>query len=137
MASNPPDGRAGVTAGLVRRLLRSQFPQWSDLPVVPVEADGWDNRTYRLGPDMTVRLPTAPGYVAAVEKESQWLPVLAPGLPVRVPSVLGVGEPGEGYPFPWSVRGWLSGETAQTGRHRGPCAVRGRGGRVSRGSSGL
>jgi aminoglycoside phosphotransferase (APT) family kinase protein len=115
MASNPPDGRAGITAGLVRRLLSSQFPQWSDLPVVPVEADGWDNRTYRLGEDMTVRLPTAPGYVAAVAKEDRWLPVLAPGLPVRVPSVLGVGEPGDGYPFPWSVRGWLPGEPAKLG----------------------
>ena len=123
MASAPHDGRAGITAGLVRRLLRSQFPQWSNLPVVPVEADGWDNRTYRLGSDMTVRLPTASGYVAAVEKESRWLPVLAPGLPVRVPSVLGMGEPGEGYPFPWSVRGWLSGETARVGELGDPVRV--------------
>ena len=109
------DGRAGIDAALVRRLLSDQFPQWQHLPVTPVEADGWDNRTYRLGEDMTVRLPTAPGYVAAVAKESRWLPVLAPGLPVRVPSLLGVGEPSDGYPFPWSVRGWLSGDTAQVG----------------------
>ncbi|WP_407706524.1 hypothetical protein [Streptomyces scopuliridis] len=31
--------------------------------------DGWDNRTYRLGEDMTVRLPTAAGYACAVDKE--------------------------------------------------------------------
>jgi aminoglycoside phosphotransferase (APT) family kinase protein len=113
MASTPADGRAGITAGLVRRLLRSQFPQWGDLPVVPVEVDGWDNRTYRLGDDMAVRLPTAQRYVPAVAKENQWLPVLAPGLPVPVPSVLGAGAPGDGYPFPWSVRAWLPGEPAQ------------------------
>jgi aminoglycoside phosphotransferase (APT) family kinase protein len=27
-----------------------------------------------------------------------------------------MGEPGEGYPFPWSVRGWLPGETAERAR---------------------
>ena len=115
MTSTSRDGRAGITAELVRQLLRSQFPQWGDLPIEPVEADGWDNRTYRLGTDLTVRLPTAEGYVPAVAKENQWLPVLAPSLPVRVPSVVAVGVPGEGYPFPWSVRGWLPGETAQHG----------------------
>ncbi len=123
MTSTPRDGRAGVTAPLVRRLLRSQFPQWGDLPVVPVEADGWDNRTYRLGEDKAVRLPTAAGYVPAVAKENQWLPVLASQLPVAVPSVLAVGVPGEGYPFPWSVREWLPGETAQDGPVRDPAPL--------------
>lgn len=116
MTSDARDGRAGITAELVRRLLRSQFPRWADLPIVPVEADGWDNRTYRLGSELTVRLPTAAGYVPAVAKEDAWLPVLAPQLPVRVPTVVAVGVPGEGYPFPWSVRAWLPGETAQRGR---------------------
>ena len=110
MTTSPPDGRAGITADLVRRLVASQFPQWSHLPVVPVPVDGWDNRTYRLGDDKSVRLPTAAGYVPAVAKESHWLPRLAPSLPVAVPTVLGLGSPDEGYPFPFSVRGWLPGE---------------------------
>ncbi|GAA4251187.1 aminoglycoside phosphotransferase family protein [Dactylosporangium darangshiense] len=116
MAEPPADGRAGIDAMLVRRLIATQFPQWSGLPVTPVEIDGWDNRTYRLGEDMTVRLPTAAGYVPAVAKENEWLPRLAPALPVAVPPILGMGAPGEGYPFPWSVRGWLHGETADRGR---------------------
>ena len=37
------DGRAGIHAWLVKRLVATQFPQWSDLPVTPVEVDGWDN----------------------------------------------------------------------------------------------
>ncbi|MEJ3749848.1 aminoglycoside phosphotransferase family protein [Actinomycetes bacterium KLBMP 9797] len=116
MVSTPPDGRAGIDAALVRRLIAAQFPQWRDLPVTPVAVDGWDNRTYRLGEDMTVRLPTAAGYVPAVAKENDWLPRLAPALPVAVPPVLAAGAPGEGYPFPWSVRGWLPGETADPAR---------------------
>lgn len=112
MVPIPPDGRAGIDAALVKRLLAAQFPQWSELPVRPVEVDGWDNRTYRVGDSLTARLPTAPGYVPAVAKENAWLPRLAPSLPVAVPPILGEGAPGEGYPFPWSVRGWLDGETA-------------------------
>ncbi len=110
------DGRAGIDAGLVERLIASQFPRWAGLPVTPVEVDGWDNRTYRLGDDMTVRLPTTEGYAPAVAKEHRWLPVLAPSLPVRVPVPLAVGVPGEGYPFHWSVRRWLDGRTATPDR---------------------
>ncbi|MFI9009327.1 aminoglycoside phosphotransferase family protein [Actinosynnema sp. NPDC053489] len=110
------DGRAGIDAGLVRRLLASQFPRWAHLPVTPVEVDGWDNRTYRLGEGMTVRLPTAEGYAPAVAKEHRWLPVLAPALPVPVPEPLALGVPGEGYPFHWSVRRWLEGDTAAPDR---------------------
>jgi aminoglycoside phosphotransferase (APT) family kinase protein len=115
MLSSPPDGRAGIDAALVERLVAAQFPQWSGLPITPVEVDGWDNRTYRLGDGMAVRLPTAAGYVPAVAKENYWLPRLAPSLPVAVPPILGEGAPGEGYPFPWSVRGWLPGDTAGRG----------------------
>ncbi|WP_327351684.1 aminoglycoside phosphotransferase family protein [Streptomyces sp. NBC_01304] len=116
MVSTPPDGRAGIDAALVKRLLAAQFPQWGELPVTPVEVDGWDNRTYRLGDDKTVRLPTAASYALAVDKENHWLPRLAPSLPVAIPPVLARGVPGEGYPFPWSVRGWLAGETVARGR---------------------
>ncbi|MEV0849748.1 aminoglycoside phosphotransferase family protein [Streptomyces sp. NPDC049954] len=116
MVNRAPDGRAGIDAALVRRLVGAQFPRWSGLAVEPVAVDGWDNRTYRLGSDKTVRLPTAAGYVPAVAKENTWLPRLAPALPLAVPPVLGLGEPGEGYPYPWSVRGWLDGETVAAGR---------------------
>ena len=85
------DGRAGIDAALVRRLIAAQFPQWRDLAIRPVEVDGWDNRTYRLGNDMTVRLPTHESYVPAVDKEQRWLPVLAPRLPVPIPTPLAKG----------------------------------------------
>ncbi|NEA37840.1 aminoglycoside phosphotransferase family protein, partial [Streptomyces sp. SID11385] len=110
-APTPRDGRAGIDAPLVHRLLAAQFPQWAGLPLAPVPVEGWDNRTYRLGDALTVRLLTGPGYAPAVAKENTWLPRLAPHLPLPVPQVLGQGEPGEGYPYPWSVRRWLDGET--------------------------
>jgi aminoglycoside phosphotransferase (APT) family kinase protein len=106
------DGRAGIDAELVRRLIARQFPQWADLPVTPVKVDGWDNRTYRLGSELTARLPTHSAYVAAVDKEHQWLPVLAPHLPVAIPTAVAKGSPGEGYPYPWAIRRWIDGRTA-------------------------
>lgn len=107
-----PDGRAGITASLVAGLLAEQAPQWAHLAVEPVPVDGWDNRTYRLGSDLSVRLPTAERYAPAVAKESRWLPVLAPRLPVPVPEPIFTGRPGAGYPYPWSVRRWLPGAPA-------------------------
>ncbi|MFH8618782.1 aminoglycoside phosphotransferase family protein [Streptomyces sp. NPDC017979] len=112
----PGDGRAGIDAALVRRLIAAQFPQWRELAVTPVRLDGWDNRTYRLGDEMTVRLPTAEQYALAIPKETTWLPVLAPELPVPIPPIVAQGAPGEGYPYHWSVRGWLDGEVARPGR---------------------
>lgn len=103
------DGRAGITAQLVRRLLATQFPAWAGLPVVPVPVDGWDNRTYRLGDSWTVRLPTHARYVAGIAKEDRWLPVLADHLPLRVPVPVATGRPAQGFPYPWSVRRWIDG----------------------------
>ncbi|PLU75165.1 aminoglycoside phosphotransferase, partial [Sinorhizobium medicae] len=101
-----------IDAVLARRLIATQFPQWADLPVRPVEFGGWDNRTFRLGKHMTVRLPSAAHYALQVEKEQEWLPRLAPSLPLPVPVPLAMGRPGEGYPWHWSVYEWRHGEIA-------------------------
>ncbi|MET0692507.1 MAG: aminoglycoside phosphotransferase family protein [Propionibacteriaceae bacterium] len=95
---------------LARRLVDSQFPQWADLPVRRVDLDGWDNRTFRLGDELTVRLPSGDWYALQVEKEQRWLPVLAPQLPLPIPSPVAQGAPGQGYPFSWSVYRWLEGQ---------------------------
>jgi aminoglycoside phosphotransferase (APT) family kinase protein len=105
-----------IDVALVRRLVAAQFPRWADLPVRPVAVGGWDNRTFHLGEDMTVRLPSGPGYALQVDKEHRWLPVLARRLPLDVPAPLALGTPGEGYPFPWSVYRWIEGATAYRSR---------------------
>ncbi|WP_319461700.1 aminoglycoside phosphotransferase family protein [Micromonospora sp. RTP1Z1] len=112
----PPLRVPPIDVALVRRLIATQFPRWAHLPVRPVAVGGWDNRTFHLGDAMTVRLPSAAGYVPQVDKEQRWLPVLAPGLPLPVPTPLALGEPGEGYPFAWSVYRWLDGRTARVDR---------------------
>ena len=108
--------RSMIDVTLVRRLVDGQFPQWRHLAVTPVDHDGWDNRTFRLGPEMTVRLPSAVGYREQVDKEHRWLPVLAPRLPLPIPTPLAKGSPAYGYPFSWSVYRWVPGEVATAAR---------------------
>lgn len=99
-----------VDVPLVRRLIARQFPQWAGLPVRPVAMDGWDNWTFYLGDRLKVRLPSSQGYQTQTAKESRWLPLLAPLLPVAVPVPAGIGEPGEGFAWPWSVYYWIEGD---------------------------
>ncbi|WP_327172762.1 aminoglycoside phosphotransferase family protein [Streptomyces sp. NBC_01336] len=100
---------------LVRRLITAQFPHWSGLRVERVGAAGTANAMYRLGADLVVRLPRTAGSADDTAKEQHWLPRLASSLPVAIPAPLGAGVPGEGYPHPWSVYGWLDGSCPAVG----------------------
>jgi aminoglycoside phosphotransferase (APT) family kinase protein len=88
-----------IDVPLVRELVASQFPAWADLPVDVVEPNGYDNRTFRLGSEMSVRLPSHERYAAQVEKEQEWLPKLAPLLPLPIPVPIALGLPAGGYPW--------------------------------------
>jgi aminoglycoside phosphotransferase (APT) family kinase protein len=109
-----------IDTSLVRRLVAAQFPRWANLVVSPVDIQGNDNRTFRLGDSMSVRLPSAGRYAAGVEKEQTWLPRLAGQLPLQIPAPLALGMPTEEYPWHWSVYRWLDGEVAQTARIADP-----------------
>lgn len=97
---------------LVHHLVATQFPQWKNIPVWPLTAGGWDNRTFHLGEHMLVRMPSAAEYALQVEKEQRWLPKLAPLLPLPIPVPLAIGEPMEEYPWRWSIYRWLPGDAA-------------------------
>ena len=103
------DDHLVIDAALVRRLVRTQFPRWRELSVRPVEVDGWDNRTFRLGEQLSVRLPSGQAYELQVRKEWGHLPTIAAGVRLPVPEIVALGVPGEGYPFEWTVRCWIEG----------------------------
>lgn len=102
-----------IDAALARRLVDEQFPEWSDRPIDPVPVGGVDNRTFRLGDDLSLRLPSGDWYALQVAKEQRWLPRLAPDLPLPIPVPVAQGRPGAGYPYDWSVYRWLEGEPTQ------------------------
>ncbi|MEU8379899.1 aminoglycoside phosphotransferase family protein [Streptosporangium sp. NPDC048865] len=106
------DIRPAIDAALVRRLVDAQFPRWAGSPLELLDPAGSDHVIYRLGEELTVRLPRHSGAIGQARKEFEWLPRLAAHLPLAVPTPVGVGEPGFGYPWPWAVSRWLEGEVA-------------------------
>lgn len=101
-----------VTTALVKKMIDTQFPEWSGLEVYPMAKDGHDNRTFHLGDKMVVRLPSGPDYVAQVKKEARWLPFLAKHLSFPISNPIAIEKTSEEYPFNWSVNIYLEGETA-------------------------
>jgi aminoglycoside phosphotransferase (APT) family kinase protein len=97
---------------LVRRLLAGQFPEWAELSIDLVVSYGTDHDIYHLGDHLAARLPRISWATKQAAKEAEWLPKLAPHLPLAIPVQLAMGQPAEGYPFAWSVYEWLPGENA-------------------------
>src|SRR5689334_16867505 len=97
---------------LVHRLLASQFPEWAELAITPVDSYGTDHDIYRLGDELAVRLPRIDWATRQAAKEAEWLPQLAPHLPLALPVQVARGEAAGDYPFEWSVVEWLPGERA-------------------------
>jgi aminoglycoside phosphotransferase (APT) family kinase protein len=100
-----------IDVDLVSKLIKEQFHEWSGLEIKPVKNSGNDNRTFHLGEEMSVRLPSDVSYVPQVEKEQKWLPILAQQLSLPLPLPLAKGKPSELYSYPWSINKWLDGET--------------------------
>ncbi|MEE6449199.1 aminoglycoside phosphotransferase family protein [Gottfriedia acidiceleris] len=101
-----------INVELVKQLIIEQFPIWSDLEIKPVKLSGNDNRTFHLGDNMSVRLPSAQCYVPQVEKEHKWLPILANKLRLPISKPLAKGSPSKYYPWPWTINEWIDGESS-------------------------
>ncbi|MET9274769.1 aminoglycoside phosphotransferase family protein [Kribbella sp. NPDC003557] len=101
--------QAAIDTSLVRELVAAQFPQWAALPLEPVDSGGLVNAIYRLGSDLSVRLPLRPSTADIMQREQAKLAALAPLLPVVIPSVEAIGSPTEAFPGEWSVHRWLAG----------------------------
>lgn len=101
-----------IDSQLVRRLLSTQYPHLARLPLSLVPTSGTDHTLFRLGDEWVVRMPRIHWATEQAELERRWLSQLAPHLPLAVPEQVAMGEPGEGYPWPWTVYRWLDGESA-------------------------
>ncbi|MEU8254560.1 aminoglycoside phosphotransferase family protein [Micromonospora inaquosa] len=109
-----------VSADVVSALVAEQFPRWRGLPVRPLPSTGTVNSLFRLGVDIVLRFPllpsTDPELHAELRREQEHAVLLGAHLPVAVPEPLGLGEPGDGYPGPWTAYQFIAGETAQPDR---------------------
>lgn len=106
-----------VDAAVARDLIDAQFPRWRELPVRRVASAGTDNAIFRLGDRLAVRFPLRSADPAAtrreLESEAAAATELAAATRFPVPAPVALGEPGSGYPLPWSVQAWLPGRTGE------------------------
>ena len=109
VTQNLHDDELAIDVDLVRRLVDRDLPQYAELPLRRLGASGSSNALFRLGEDLLVRLPRQPGGGGSITLERRWTPLMAANLPVEVPEILAVGEPGFGYPERWSVVRWIEG----------------------------
>ncbi len=100
-----------ITAELAQKLILEQFPEYGSLPIISVEMQGHDNRTFRLGEEMLIRMPTAESYALKVTKEQNLLPKLERHLSIDIPVPIKMGKPSKDYPYPFSIYKWLEGRS--------------------------
>lgn len=111
-----PAAEIVIGEDLVRALVTTQatsIPDAATLPLVHV-AEGWDCSVWRLGPRLAVRLPRRALAAPLIRHEQVALGDIAARLEssgVGVPSPLVEGRPEHGYPWPWSIVPWFSGES--------------------------
>jgi aminoglycoside phosphotransferase (APT) family kinase protein len=116
------DGQLAVPVATVRALVAEQFPEWRRLAVRAVGSPGTVNTIFRIGDRLAARFPLVSEDVDRVRvqlaAEAAAGRELAGRTRFATPEPVALGEPGAGYPLPWSVQTWLPGITA-TGRDPG------------------
>ena len=98
-----------ITASLVKKLIAEQYPHWTTLSIRAIKSSGTSNTIYRLGDELSIRLPRIPSAVDVVNTEFTWLPKFASQLPFPISAPIALGQPTEYYPWPWSIGRWIDG----------------------------
>lgn len=105
-----------VSAQTVRQLVDEQFPEWQTLSIHAIDSDGTVNAIFRIGDDFAARFPLQLEDPAVMRQRLQCEAEAARRLLGRTrfptPEPVAQGEPGAGYPLPWSVQTWLPGVAA-------------------------
>ncbi|MDQ1544595.1 MAG: hypothetical protein QOK08_2233 [Actinomycetota bacterium] len=105
-----------VDVNTARRLIGEQFAQWQDRPVSAVATEGTVNAIFRIGDDLCARFPLqgedADQVRTLLEAQASASTELASCSPFAAPAPVALGNPGHGFPLPWSVQTWIPGYVA-------------------------
>jgi aminoglycoside phosphotransferase (APT) family kinase protein len=94
------DAERTVDPELARRLLEEQFPDLASLPIALL-GSGWDNTVYTVGGEWVFRFPRREVVLPGFRLEIEFLPRLAPLLPVPIPVPERIGERSDAFPWPF------------------------------------
>jgi aminoglycoside phosphotransferase (APT) family kinase protein len=115
-----------VDVNMVRRLIDEQFAQWRDRPLSAVVAEGTVNAIFRIGDNLCARFPLqgedADQVRKLLEAQSNASRELASCSPFATPAPVALGDPGHGFPLPWSVQTWIPGQVADANSLAGSSA---------------
>ncbi|MET7543878.1 aminoglycoside phosphotransferase family protein [Streptomyces sp. NPDC005507] len=107
------DDQVDVTTETVATLIQEQLPQWSGKEIRLLQSTGTVNAVFRIGNDLSARFPLrladAAETLAVLKQEARASAELAQVSRFPAPEPVALGEPGAGYPMPWSVQTWLPG----------------------------
>ena len=101
----------------VSRLIAANFPEFGSMSITRLAAQGSQNYTYRLGSEMSIRLPRNQHFAIRLEREMQWLPLISRRLPLLVPTPIASAGPSSEFPMPWAIYRWIEGEPLSTQGH--------------------
>lgn len=105
--------RIPLDLALVCKAIHTQFPELNNCGVTPLLPGGWDNYTFRVGNSLIARIPSARRYVSKVDKEQNWLPLLAKELTLEIPRIYKAGKTCDAVPWPFTLFHWIDGEIYQ------------------------
>jgi aminoglycoside phosphotransferase (APT) family kinase protein len=106
------EGQVAIEVGLVRRLLRDQWPGVAHRSIRPVDSTGTVNALFRIGEDLVARLPLVARWADGIEREWEWLPWFSDRVTTALlPEPVFKGRPTDDYPLPWAVHRWIDGAT--------------------------
>ena len=102
------DAEVRVDEPLARRLIREQFPEVAarDLRLL---GEGWDNVVWLVDEEWVFRFPRRAMVIPGLRNEIDYLPRLAPLLPLAVPVPTLVGSPSDDFGWPFFGAPFLPG----------------------------
>ncbi len=104
-----------VDEPLARRLVGEQFPEL-DAGSFRLLGQGWDNTVWLVDGEWTFRFPRKEFALPGLRNEIAHLPKLAPLLPLPIPIPTLLGEPSEGFDWPFYGAPFIPGrELAEAG----------------------
>lgn len=101
------DDELHIDEQVARQLIADQFPEWRPAHIRRIATGGSMNAIFRIGTDLTARFPLRcadpTDMSAELAREAEAMRELASYCPVATPAPVAMGDPGYGYPLPWTV----------------------------------